>query len=129
MAPQPPTDAQRYGRYSQHRRSGSYGARPFGPESVQRFCVSSRSGASAGRRVARHRMMSDDNPVRRVTRKDLPELCKWAIPRFRERHPRITVKGMMPMLLSALANPDECYFVMTDNAVGMFVVERAPYEP
>lgn len=70
-----------------------------------------------------------DNPVRRVTLRDLPELCDWAIPRFRERHPRITIGGMWPMLTTAIANPDCCHFVMTDNAVGLFATEIAPYEP
>ena len=69
--------------------------------------------------------MSD---VRRVTEAEIPELAEWALPRFRGRHPRISLEGMMPLLKMALIDPDS-YFVRTDNACGLYTVERAPWEP
>ena len=69
-----------------------------------------------------------DNPVRRVTEEDIPQMAEWAIPRFRARHPRITLEGMMPLLKMSLDDPDS-YFVRTDNACGLYAVERAPWEP
>ncbi|HEV2225073.1 MAG TPA: hypothetical protein VGR84_18925 [Candidatus Acidoferrales bacterium] len=68
--------------------------------------------------------------VRRVTIEEIPEIAEWAIPRFQKRHPRLTLAGMMPLLQAAASGQSNAVrLVCSDNAVGMFAVERTPWEP
>lgn len=69
------------------------------------------------------------NPVRLVTLDDIPTIAEWALPRFRERHPRMGLEALMPMLKGAVDYPEFAHLVCTDNAVGMFAIEHTPWEP
>jgi hypothetical protein len=70
-----------------------------------------------------------DNPVRHITKDEIISIAEWAIPRYKERHPRLTIDRMLPILLEAVADRDNFQLIRTDNACGLFVVEQSPWEP
>jgi hypothetical protein len=69
-----------------------------------------------------------DNLVRPVQKREIEYIAEWALPFFIDRHPRISMSSLYPLLCAAVED-DSSYLVRTDNVVGLFVVERCPWEP
>ena len=70
----------------------------------------------------------DKLAVRRMTDADLYDVWEWAYPRIAEIHPRCTEEGIWPTVRAALGE-NRCFFVRTENAVGLYIAETTPWEP
>jgi len=66
--------------------------------------------------------------VRRVVPAEIDGIIEWGLPRFQRRYPRCTPQSVWPVLnLACQGGP--MYFVRTENACGLFIAERSPWEP